>query len=249
MIVDIFYRLLLGHLVGDFVLQPLWVAIAKRDGWPGLILHVGVVAVTTGILIYGVVENWLLWTVVLFLLHLFLDRFRTFVFTDNAKGKGFILLIADQGIHVGSLVLISWMASGTPADAISQILGSSLSPTNGLLLAFSMFIIAFWVTPILEIEFNVAIMSFRGSANKQVVPIKLSDRVMGGVERIISLALFWFSYGVFAPLVFIPRFAWLMKQDQPMNKTAIYAKMGMSLVVTILLGVLLLKIHLAKTVL
>ena len=38
---------MLGHLIGDFVLQPYWLVLAKRTGWPGLFIHVGVVTFVT----------------------------------------------------------------------------------------------------------------------------------------------------------------------------------------------------------
>jgi hypothetical protein len=90
--VNIFLRMLLGHLVGDFVLQPLWLALSKRKGWQGLSLHVAIVAFVTAIMILGVVPYWWFWGIVLFLVHLFIDQFRTFVFVDNSHGKGVIFL-------------------------------------------------------------------------------------------------------------------------------------------------------------
>ncbi len=45
-----FLQLLLGHVVGDFVLQPFWLVLAKRKGWLGLIIHVSVVTFITAIL-------------------------------------------------------------------------------------------------------------------------------------------------------------------------------------------------------
>ncbi len=45
-----FLQLMLGHVVGDYMLQPYWLVLAKRKGWPGLIVHVGVVTFVTGIL-------------------------------------------------------------------------------------------------------------------------------------------------------------------------------------------------------
>ncbi|RME77340.1 MAG: DUF3307 domain-containing protein, partial [Chloroflexi bacterium] len=53
-----FLRLLLGHLIGDFILQPYWLVLAKRSGWKGLIIHVGVVTFITAILVWAVIPGW-----------------------------------------------------------------------------------------------------------------------------------------------------------------------------------------------
>jgi hypothetical protein len=78
-----FLRLMLGHMIGDFVLQPYWLVLAKRKGWPGLLIHVGIVTFITAILAWNSIPVWWVWMIVLFLGHLFIDQFRTFVFTDN----------------------------------------------------------------------------------------------------------------------------------------------------------------------
>jgi hypothetical protein len=91
-----FLGLMLGHLVGDFVLQPYWLVIAKRNGWRGLFIHVGVVALVTAILVWGSIPNWWVWIIILFIGHLLIDQLRTFIFTDNTRGKGLLLLILDR---------------------------------------------------------------------------------------------------------------------------------------------------------
>ena len=83
MALNFFLRMLLGHLVGDFILQPYKIALAKRAGWPGLLLHVSIVAFTTGVAIYNTTPNWWFWTLTLFAVHLFIDQFRTFIFTEG----------------------------------------------------------------------------------------------------------------------------------------------------------------------
>ena len=70
-----FLLLTLGHFVGDFVLQPYWLVLAKRSGWRGLFIHVGVVTFVTAILLWGRIPNWWVWIIVLFLFYYNTDWF------------------------------------------------------------------------------------------------------------------------------------------------------------------------------
>lgn len=245
MIINSFIRLLMGHLVGDFVLQPLWLAIAKRQGWRGLILHVTVVTIATAILSYGIVPNWLKWMLILFALHLFIDQFRTFVFTNNDKGRGLLLLILDQIAHLISLIYIAHWATDAPLKHLSAIFTQTLSTENYLFFIFGLIIVSFWVMPIVEIETFVAVLSFQGNTDKKIAPIGLSDRMMGGMERILGLAVFSLGYGILAPLFFLPRLFWLIKTDPPNKKIAVISKILTSLVALILMGILLKSVHFA----
>ncbi len=229
----------MGHLVGDFVLQPLWLAIAKRQGWRGLILHVTIVTVATAIFSYGIVSNWLRWMLVVFVIHLFTDQFRTFVFTNNEKGRGLLLLLLDQIIHLISLIFIAHWATDTPIDNLSAIFTQALSLENYLFFIFGIIIISFWVMPIIEIETFVAALSFQGNIDKKIAPIGLSDRIIGGTERILGLVVLSLGYGILAPFFFLPRLFWLKKSNLPNRRIAIVSKVFTSLVALILMAILL----------
>ncbi len=241
MIVDVFFRYLIGHLVGDFVLQPLWLAIAKRQGWRGLLIHVTVVTVATAIIIAGTVSHWVWWMVALFAIHLFIDQFRTFVFTDNSKGRGLLLLTADQLAHLASLVLLSWWATGESPRALGAIFSAPLSQTNSIFFIFGMVILAFWVAPIVEIEVIVAIASFRNAANRSVAPIALTDRLMGGLERTLTLALVASGWWLVSPLVFVPRAVWLQRGES--RRHTLYPKMLTSIILAVLMSWLLVQVY------
>jgi Protein of unknown function (DUF3307) len=51
----LFLDLLLGHMLGDFLLQPGKLVAAKRDGWRGLLLHTFVVGFATTMAAAGLV--------------------------------------------------------------------------------------------------------------------------------------------------------------------------------------------------
>ncbi|MFQ5576839.1 MAG: DUF3307 domain-containing protein [Anaerolineae bacterium] len=240
MLLHLFLRMYVGHLIGDFVLQPLWLAIAKRNGWPGLLLHVAVVTFSTAVMIWSVIPGWLLWSGVLFVVHLAIDQFRTFVFTDNSKGKGFLLLNLDQATHVASLLIISWLATGEAPPPMGVVFGQLMAPDNARLALFAVVIVLVWAAPILEVELLVAILSFKTpSNNASVVPINLSDRITGSLERVVGLSL-----GLLAPLAFVPRFWWMMRQNHNNRVLAACVKSGTSLSLLAGAGLLIWMTHL-----
>ena len=237
MALNFFLRMLLGHLIGDFPLQPYKIAVAKRAGWRGLLLHVSIVAVTTAIAIYNTTPYWYVWALVLFGVHLFIDQFRTFVFTDNANGKGLYLFILDQIAHLVSLMVISWLAVGWRFDSLTPIYTQSLSAQDTILLFVCLVIIAVWAIPILEVELATAVMAKKTPASKELVPIRRSDRILGALERLIVLGLIILSQGFLIPLVFLPRLYWLLHEDSSPNKIATYSKIGTSFVTALMLSI------------
>lgn len=232
-----FLRMLLGHLAGDFILQPYKIAVAKRAGWRGLLLHVSIVTVTTGVAIYRATPHWYFWVVVLFGVHLFIDQFRTFIFTDNSNGKSLYLFILDQIAHFISIMVISWWAVGWRFSNLSTIYNRTLSSSDTTLLFACLFIIAVWVIPILEVELATAVMSKKTPNSKDLVPVRRSDRVLGSVERLVTIGLIILSQGIFIPLVFLPRLYWLLYKDSSPNKIAIYSKMVTSFVTALMLSI------------
>ncbi len=236
MALEFFLRMLLGHLVGDFMLRPYKIALAKRTGWRGLLLHVSIVTFTTGVAIYKITPDWFTWVIILFSVHLFIDQFRTFIFTDNSKGKSLLFFVLDQIIHIISIVLISRLAVGWQLSSLGPIYNQTLSPLNTFFLSSCLVIIAVWVVPILEVELAAAIMSKRATSKKELVPILRSDRVMGAMERLISVGLIILSNGLLIPLVFLPRLYWLLHQDASSNKIATYSKTGTSFVTALVIS-------------
>ena len=233
---DFFLRMLLGHLVGDFVFQTYKMAMAKRAGWRGLFIHVSIVTFTTAVAIYNTVPNWYIWVIVLFVVHLSIDQFRTFIFTDNSNGKGLLLFIADQTVHILSIMAISWFAVGWRFTDLAQISHPALPPMHIMILLACIVIIAVWATPILEVELATAIMSLRHTSTETMIPVRPSDRLMGGMERLVSLGLIIISWGLFIPLVFLPRLYWLHQENRSSDKTMIYAKTITSFCIAILLS-------------
>ena len=235
-----FLRLLLGHVVGDFVLQPYWLVLAKRKGWPGLLIHVGVVTFVTAILIWGVIPNWWVWVIVLFVIHLFIDQFRTFIFVDNTKGKGLVLLFLDQLAHFLSIVFIAWAATGWTFSDLSMLTDPN-APNQYRMMAYLIGLaILISTAPVLEAEITVAVWAAQGKEVTKTVAIGAKDRILGSLERIIGSIIILASFGLLAPVVFIPRLALMVRdgeyhEDPTAVTTKVITSFGCALVVSLFL--------------
>lgn len=240
MALSFFLRLLLGHMIGDFLLQPYWLVLAKRKGWIGLVVHVAVVTFITGLFLWGSIPNWWVWIFVLYIGHLFIDQFRTFIFVDNSKGKGIVLLFLDQLAHIALIAVLAWLATGwTPAD-LDPLTTSSVADQSRMMVYLVGLAILISVAPVLEAEITVAVWAALGTEITHTVKIDTSDRLLGAAERIAAIALLLAGYGLALPLIFLPRFVWMIYQgEMQTNKAATLTKVATSLVTALLVGLAL----------
>ena len=130
---NVFWMLMLAHLVADYPLQPDWMVQAKRT-WRGLTLHVGVHLAM--LLILAGTGRSAFWPFLLALaaMHFAIDAFKNWlgrVRPDAVSGP----YILDQFLHLISLLLVAvWITAAVPADAIPQY-GSWMIYASGLLAA------------------------------------------------------------------------------------------------------------------
>lgn len=105
----LFGWLLVGHLVGDFLLQTRWMAENKADQWFPLIVHCTVYTAVVALLALPAGGLSLPAIALIFFSHLVLDR-RTFVdfwarkITDSNEGQ-WLKIMQDQAWHVIVLAL------------------------------------------------------------------------------------------------------------------------------------------------
>ena len=222
------------------MLQPYWLVLAKRSGWRGLLIHVGVVTFVTGILVWGLFPNWWVWVIVLFLLHLFVDQFRTFVFTDNSKGKGLLLLALDQIAHILSLMLIAWAATGWTPATLQYLFVPDIPNQYSMIVYLIALAILISTTPILEAEITVAVWAAQGREVMQTVRIDNEDRLFGSIERIAAAVLILTGYFWLAPFVFLPRLAVMIHRGYAReDRTAVTTKVVTSFITALLVSVFL----------
>ena len=245
MALSFFLRLLLGHVIGDYFLQPFWLVLAKRKGWLGLFIHVGVVTFISGVFLWNVIPTWWVWVIVLFVGHLFIDQFRTFIFTDNSKGKGLMLLILDQLAHVLLIALIAWLATGWTLSDLGQLLLPGAVEAR-LLVYLICLTTVISVVPVLEVETTVAALAMLGIEITHTVSIDFSDRLLGAIERIVAVALMLVGFGLLAPVVFVPRLGYMIYQGQlKTDKVGVITKVVTSFVTMLVIALLLLRIPLS----
>ncbi len=239
-----FLILILGHVIGDFVLQPYWLVLAKRRGWPGLIIHVGVVTFITGILAWNSIPNWWVWMIVLFFIHLFIDQFRTFIFTDNSKGKGLVLLFVDQSAHLISIIFIAWVATGWTFDTLQLMTNPSTAPNQYRMMAYlTGLVILISTAPVLEAEITVAVWAAQGREVTKTIAIGTKDRVFGSAERILGAIIILGSFGLLTPLIFLPRFALMIRDGEYQeDRTAVTTKVLTSFMCAVIVSLFLIGI-------
>lgn len=98
--------LLIGHLIGDFLLQSSWMAKNKAVRWLPLLVHVSVY--TAVVSTFGLLTDGLSWAAIalIFISHIVLDR-KTFVAfwvrnVQTVKGdeQPWLHIVADQIFHI-----------------------------------------------------------------------------------------------------------------------------------------------------
>lgn len=101
-----FDYLLIGHLVGDFLLQTSWMAKNKASTWIPLLAHV--LVYTLVVSLFGILAGGLSFTgiSVILLGHILLDR-KTFVSfwvqhiqRANGPEQSWLMIVADQIFHI-----------------------------------------------------------------------------------------------------------------------------------------------------
>ncbi|MDA8213383.1 MAG: DUF3307 domain-containing protein [Clostridia bacterium] len=105
----LFDWLLVGHLVGDYLLQNRWMAVGKLKFWAPLLVHSAVYTLTVALL--ALFSEGLTWPAValIFLAHVALDR-RGFVkfWAERLTGAAdlpWLVIMVDQAWHIVVLAL------------------------------------------------------------------------------------------------------------------------------------------------
>jgi hypothetical protein len=138
-----FYLFLFAHLVADFVLQPFWLVLRKRQ-WDGLLIHGGIVLACMLLLPLLDRAALALWPAMLGItaVHIAADRWKV-RFGDRVLGPPIGPFMLDQLIHV--VTLCAALSLALPA---AQVWRLDASPVAHLGLYGSAYLIAACATPI-----------------------------------------------------------------------------------------------------
>jgi hypothetical protein len=208
--------LLLGHLIGDFVLQSSELVRLKRVTRFGLYPHVALVTLATALVMWGSVPYEALVLGLVAATHLLVDRLSVLAFAKTTVRQIFILA-ADQVVHIAILVAI--------ASAITR-LGTAAGPS--LLLPIGEWPLAL-TCGTLGVSFGGAIFFFEMNqafappdAEKNGALLRFSvGRVAGMVERGSLYLATVLGYYPIAGVILAGRVAWAIVQPREKRRGAV----------------------------
>ncbi len=243
----LFLRLLLGHLIGDYVLQPLQLVLMKRRGWRGILIHVGIVIAVTSILLWPVLGHWWYWLCLLclFIGHLLIDRARAFLVSD-AEARGLLYLVIDQALHTSLLALIAYLTYVLPAHHLT-LPPLTASPQENRLVAYLICLVFLvWTVPVLEMEtMNTLTAGSPRLPKGQGTRVTARDRVLGALERIGGVGLMLAGFVYLVPFILLPRVIIERNEWLPrLPDGRFFVKPALSLICVIVTGVILSRVPL-----
>ncbi len=204
-------NLYLGHLIGDFVLQPGWLVVAKRRGIRGLLIHTAIIGACTAAILYADLAS--LWNIVLLAMaaHLGIE-----VITIRMRGferlSGLSVFLIDQAMHIISLVILVWVATPVaPVDDIKTF-GFTVDPAL-VALACGLIMVTFMGSIIV---FEILNSVGPDSWDRDILPWNRA-RILGMLERGTSLTLGVLINPMLMIVPFVPRIIWGLRQ-QPSDR-------------------------------
>ena len=239
-----FFSLILGHLIGDFVLQTIDLVRYKGHSWKGLFLHSGIVVISCGLCLWNHLATWWPWLIPLFFLHVGTDWAKV-ILNRRVTGWKTRFFFLDQAAHLAVIVAIVLVqAGGWPYRSLGDAIGGGAANRNLVFLAA--FIIVFFVVPLLEAQAAYALTRYvpkqGGDGNGNGIAATMPDRLWGGAERTLVLLLLYIGPPAvwFAPLAFVPRILSLWPVWKQPSAARVYrVKIATSVVFMIVLGVLI----------
>ncbi len=201
---ELLLALYLGHLVGDFALQPGWLVTAKRNGWRGLAAHVTIIGLCTVIIVIAQIQY--LWGVVILSMaaHLVIEMVTIRLRSRITALSGISVLAIDQGLHVLSLVGIVWIAENLlpPVELVPFGLPQL---TAWHLLSLCALAVVTLMGAIIVHEVGNAFGPT--SCRREILPFD-SWRVAGMIERGAALVLVVAANPAWLAVPFLPRIAY-----------------------------------------
>lgn len=214
---NVFWLLILAHLIADFPLQSDKVyAIRLNCKW-GFLLHIGIYFITNLIVSFPLLKFSAFWFAVLFLTatHLVEDWLKVALTKKTVQDSIFIFLI-DQLIHLFLIWLASFVLFKIPEPEISnQFMANNFYNQKSLLiliaLVFSVFSGGILIYYIRKCIHQIKTNDFTSSVQFP----KIKKRRMGYFERFVATCAIilggWFL--ILVPSAFIPRLIMYRKND------------------------------------
>jgi hypothetical protein len=232
-------RLLLAHMLGDFVTQPLVLVAMKRKGWRGIIIHSAIVTAFTATLTWGQFPHWWAWTLLLGLSHAFIEHFRTFYVKDGSRG-GLYYFLLDQAAHFGVIVFIAAVSVNWRHVELASLFNGTASVESRLMVYLIALIFLVWSVPILEAETVATLIGCNDSVGGKSVRVMPVDRLLGTLERLAATSLVLAGCLYLAPVSFLLRICVQRSQwrDQS-SRNRLLTKMATSFLLAMATGLTL----------
>ncbi len=210
---ELFLRLLLGHMVGDYILQTGSIAQAKNESWQALLLHVSIVSGAMALATIGIL-SWP-WWLCLGLIHLLIDGTRTYIIKDTGRW-GWLYILADQTAH---LLVLWFVAFRVQPETLSWTTLQHPTAIEVLTTYTIGVIFLIWTVPVLEVQGYAALARKGAEVHSSYLPITRRARLTGAVERLAALLLLSTPLAALVLLVFLPNY-----YRQWQNKEARYVQ-------------------------
>ena len=232
-------RLLLAHMLGDYVTQPLVLVSMKRKGWLGIIIHSAIVTAFTAALAWGQFPLWWAWTLLLGLSHAFIEHFRTFYVKDGDR-KGLYHFLLDQAAHLGVIVFIAAVSVHWRPTELASLFNGTASVESRLIVYLIALIFLVWSVPILEAETVGTLIGCNNKVGGNSVRVMPIDRLLGALERSAAVSLvlagcFYLAPASFLLRIYVQRGQW---RDQP-SRNRLITKMATSFLLAMATGLVL----------
>jgi hypothetical protein len=229
----LFLDLLLGHMLGDFLLQPGKLVAAKRDGWRGLLLHTSLVGAATALATLGTLRRDWIAVVAVTVAHLAIEKI-TILAYERTPTRGLFTLLFDQSLHLLSIAaVVVAVGGGLRPAAVSTVFGASV--TTQVLAV---------VVGIVTVTLGGSILAFEAAnalapdgSKGSLLRLDIA-RIAGMIERGGSIGLALVFGATVGPLAFAPRVVWAMtlSRDQRSRQLAAAAA-GLLLCALVFFGV------------
>ena len=177
MAITILLRLLLAHLLGDFLLQPTkWVKAksTRKEKAPDMYYHVFVVAALT----YVALWNWSNWYIPLIVLvsHLLIDIWK------SHRPHNFIYFLTDQVLHILVIVAV-WLIFYLDYPTVTKMTTEYLSSPH-----FWILVVAYYlITGPLGIAIGLATNKWQVEAGMNSAGLDKAGMWIGRCERVLVL--------------------------------------------------------------
>jgi hypothetical protein len=178
-----FSRLILAHLLGDFVLQTRWLVVRKRSPG-GLAMHVGIVGVAMLLVAWDRLAVWWPWLLAILAAHAVTDWTKIHL-EARLKLPPIVPFLADQAVHVLIIAAVAALAGASglemawnETDPGWWIASAYIAATFGLSIALPL-----WLDP------------------SSVMQRPLVARVTIIFTSAVVLTLAWLGWPILIPLV------------------------------------------------